>query len=160
MKVKDIMTANPKACSPTSSLADAARFMWDSDCGILPVVTDGGKVVGLITDRDICMAAAINNRNLENIAVEDVVTGEVYSCEPQDDLRTVLETMRDKRVRRLPVIEEEEKTLIGMLSLNDIVRQIHDAKPGKDIGYRDVMATFKGICERRAPKEQVLAAKA
>lgn len=58
MKVKEIMTANAKACTPTDNLVEAAGFMWENDCGILPVVAEGGKVVGLVTDRDICMAAA------------------------------------------------------------------------------------------------------
>jgi CBS domain-containing protein len=74
MKVKEIMTPNAKACTPTDTLAAAARFMWDNDCGILPVVKDGGKVVGLITDRDICMAAAMNNWNPSNSGDTPVVT--------------------------------------------------------------------------------------
>ena len=78
MKVKEIMTANAKACTPSNSLADAARLMWDNDCGILPVVTEGGKVIGLITDRDICMAAFTKGRNLSDIAVEDVISGTTF----------------------------------------------------------------------------------
>ena len=67
MKVKDVMTPDARACWITESLADAAKSMWENDCGILPVIKDGRKVVGLITDRDICMAAAINDRNASGI---------------------------------------------------------------------------------------------
>ena len=74
MKVKEIMTANSKACTTNTNLAEAASFMWDYDCGILPVVADKGRVVGLITDRDICIAGATKNRNLANISVEEIMT--------------------------------------------------------------------------------------
>lgn len=154
MKAKEIMTTNPKACSPTTTLADAARFMWDYDCGILPAVIDGGKVVGLITDRDICMAAAIQNRNLSNIAVDEVYSGDVYSCKPEDDVRTVLLTMREKKVRRLAVIDDDG-ILMGMLSMNDIVRKAGDAKKG-DLKYEDIVNTYKAICERPLVKEKTL----
>jgi len=77
MKVKEIMTVNPKTCTTTTNLAEAAWFMWDYDCGILPVVADGERVVGLITDRDICIGGATKNRNLSTITVEEIMTGEV-----------------------------------------------------------------------------------
>ena len=92
MKVKEIMSANAKVCTLTDSLSSAASLMWENDCGILPVVAEGGKVVGLITDRDICMAANLNNRHLWNIAVEDVISGKVYACKPEDDVRSALKT--------------------------------------------------------------------
>src|SRR6266508_5914072 len=104
MKVKEIMSANAKACTLTDNLADAARTMWNTDCGILPVVAEGGKVVGLITDRDICMAAAIKNRKLSNIAVEEVISGEVHSTTSEADVHTALETMREHKIRRLAVV--------------------------------------------------------
>src|SRR5262245_46362040 len=104
MKVKDIMTRNAKACTPTATLAEAAGFMWECDCGVIPIVAEGGKVIGLITDRDICMAAALNNRNLSNIAVEEVITGNVFTTSTEDDVRKALETMHDQKIRRLAVV--------------------------------------------------------
>jgi CBS domain-containing protein len=159
MKVKEIMTPNAKACTPTDTLAAAARFMWDNDCGILPVVKDGGKVVGLITDRDICMAAAINNRNLSNIAVEDVISGKVYSASPDDDVRKALETMQERKIRRLPVVAADG-TLDGMLSLNDLVLRAQEAKDKKapDLAYADVVNTYKAICGHPLLLEQTQAA--
>lgn len=159
MKVKEIMTPNAKACTPTDTLAAAARFMWDNNCGILPVVKDGGKVVGLITDRDICMAAAINNRKLSNIAVEDVISGKVYSASPDDDVRKALETMQDRKIRRLPVVAGDG-TLDGMLSLNDVVLRAQEAKDKEnpDIPYADVVNTYKAICAHPLPLRQMQAA--
>src|SRR4030095_1717244 len=99
MKVREVMTTDAKVCALTDNLSAAAGLMWDNDCGILPVVAEGEKVVGLITDRDICMAANLQNRNLWNIAVEDIISGDVYACKPDDDIRSALKTMQEHRVR-------------------------------------------------------------
>jgi CBS domain-containing protein len=155
MKVKEIMTANPKACRTTTNLAEAASFMWDYDCGILPVVADEGRVVGLITDRDICIAGATKNRNLSNIAVEEIVTGKVYSCAPEDDVHKALDTMQQRRVRRLPVIAPDG-TLEGILSVNDVTlnaKETEDKKvPG--ISFRDLVETYKAVCDHALPAEE------
>jgi len=126
--------------------------MWDGDCGVLPVVSDGGKVVGLITDRDICMAAAINNRNLSNIAVQDVTNGQVYSTKSEADVHKALEIMREHKIRRLAVVADDE-TLEGILSMNDIVLNAHEAKGKKlpAISYSDVVSTYKAICGHIEP---------
>ena len=159
MRVKEMMTGNATACTPTATLADAAGFMWENDCGVLPVVTDEGKVVGLITDRDICMAAALNNRNLSNIAVEEVVSGKVYSVAPEDDIHKALETMQACKVRRLAVVNEDG-TLEGILSMNDIVLQAQEAKDkrGSGVGYAEIVEAYKAICAHRQPAKQELAA--
>lgn len=155
MKVKEIMTPNAKACIKTDSLAAAARFMWDNDCGILPVVGDGGKVVGLITDRDICMAAAINNRNLSNIAVEDVISGKVHAASPEDDVRKALEVMQERKVRRLAVVAADG-SLQGILSMNDVVLRAQEAEGKKvpDVAYADVVNTYKAISAHPLPLKQ------
>jgi CBS domain-containing protein len=154
MKVKEIMTANPKVCTLTNSLADAAGLMLESDCGILPVVAEDGKVVGLITDRDICMAAALKGRQLTNIAVEDTISGKVFSCKPDDDVHTALKTMQESRVRRLPVVAADG-TLKGVLSMNDVVLKAEEAKEKKapELSYGDVVNTYKSICQHRLPAQ-------
>ncbi len=147
MKVKEILTADPKVCTTTTNLAEAASFMWDYDCGILPVVADEGRVVGLITDRDICIAGATNNRHLSNIAVEEIMTGQVYSCAPEDDVDKALDTMQQRKVRRLPVIAPDG-TLEGILSINDLTlnaKETADKKvPG--ISFNDLVETYKALC--------------
>ena len=152
MKVKEVMTENAKACLPTSSLAEVASAMWENDCGILPVVAHGGQVVGLITDRDVCMAAAMNHRHLENIAVEEVSSGKVISCHPDDDVRNALQTMQENKIRRLPVVASDG-TLDGILSMNDIVLKAQEAtrKKTPDVSYADVVATYKAICAHPLP---------
>ena len=155
MKVKEIMTVNPKACTTTTNLAEAASFMWDSDCGMLPVVADKGTVVGLITDRDICIGGATKNRNLSNITVEEIMSGKVYSCAPEDDVRTALETMQRSKVRRLPVVAADG-TLQGILSINDITLNATETTGKKvpEISFRDLVQTYKAICAHALPAEQ------
>jgi CBS domain-containing protein len=159
MKVKEIMSTNPKACTLTDNLSAAAGLMWENDCGILPVVAEGGKVVGLITDRDICMAANLNGRNLWNIAVEDVISGEVFACKPEDDIHSVLTTMQENKVRRLPVVAADG-TLEGILSMNDIVLKAEEPKDKKatELSYADVVKTYKSICQHRLPMQAQAAA--
>jgi CBS domain-containing protein len=159
MKVKEVMTLNPTGCTSTNSLADVAGLMWDNDCGIVPVLAEGGKVVGVITDRDICMAAALKGYQLANIAVEDTISGKVFTCKTEDNVRTALETMKEKKIRRLPVLNDDG-TLAGMLSMNDIVLQASEGKPNKtpDVSYADVVSTYKSICEHWAPVKVAQAA--
>src|SRR5262245_1097057 len=151
MKVKELMTANPKVCTSIDSLAKVATIMWEIDCGIVPVITEDGKVVGLVTDRDICMAANFENRNLSNIAVEDIISNKVFDCRPDDDVRTALKTMQEHKVHRLPVVAGDG-TLEGLLSLNDIVRKAEDPREKKapELSYSDVVNTYKSICQHRA----------
>jgi CBS domain-containing protein len=154
MKVKEVMTANPKVCTLTDNLAAAASLMWDNDCGFLPVVAEGGKVVGLITDRDICMAANLKGRSLSNIAVEDVISGKIFACQPEEDIHTALKTMQENKVRRLPVVAAD-RTLKGILSMNDVVLKAKETgeKGAPDLSYADVVNTFRSICEHRPPTQ-------
>lgn len=161
MKVKEVMTSEAKACDLNASLAEAAQLMWDHDCGIVPVVKDGRTVVGLITDRDICMAAAIKERNPSAISVEEVMTGKVYSTTPDDDIHQALVTMREHKVRRLPVVDSEGD-LKGILSMNDIVLRAKESdgkKKTPPIVYADVVNTYKAICEHPLPMATAATAK-
>jgi CBS domain-containing protein len=155
MKVKEIMTVDPKACITTTNLAEVASFMWEYDCGVLPVLTEQGTVVGLITDRDICIGGATKNRNLSNIAVEEIMTGKVYSCAPEDDVRKALETMQERKVRRLPVVAPDG-TLQGILSISDITLNAIETTGKKipEISFDDLVETYKAICARALPAEQ------
>lgn len=158
MKVKEIMTANAKACTPASTLGEAAGLMWQNDCGIVPVVAEGDRLIGLVTDRDICMAAMFKNRDLSNISVEEVISGKVFTCKPEDDVHTVLETMREYKVRRLPVVAADGK-LEGIVSLNDLVLKAEkpNAKQVPELSYDDVMHIQKSICQHRFPTEKARA---
>jgi CBS domain-containing protein len=151
MQVKDIMTPDPKAIWLTQSLTDAAKLMWENDCGVLPIIKDGRTVVGVVTDRDICMAATMNARNPSAMSVEEVMTGEVFSVTPEDDIDQALQIMRDHQVHRLPVISEEGE-LHGILSLNDIL--LHAKREDEDtVADHDIVTTFQAICQHRLPAQ-------
>ena len=154
MKVKEIMSTNAKVCAITDNLSAAAGLMWENDCGCLPVVAEGEKVVGLITDRDICMAANLKSRNLWNIAVEDVISDKLFACKPEDDIQTALKTMQESKVRRLPVVGADG-TLEGILSMNDIVLKAEEPREKKasELSYADVVKTYKSICQHRLPMQ-------
>ena len=148
MKVQDVMTYEVQSCRPETNLADAAMQMWRGDFGILPVVADGRKVVGMITDRDICMATATKHRAAANIRVKDVMSGKVHGCSPDTDIREALKIMREKQVRRLPIIDAYDGKLAGILSMNDIALKAQDSHRA-ELSARDVENTLKAICAHR-----------
>jgi CBS domain-containing protein len=154
MKVNEVMTSRTSVCDLNASLAEAAKAMWDNDCGILPVLKDGKELVGLITDRDICMAIAMRDRVPSAISVEEVMTGEVYSVTSDDDVQRALETMRQHKVRRLPVVDVDGK-LTGMLSMNDVTLRAEKTANNRtpNLSFRDVMETYKAICTHAIPAE-------
>lgn len=154
MKVREVMTPDAKAIWITESLADAAREMWENDCGVLPIIKDGRKVVGMITDRDICMATAIRDRNPSSISVEEVMNKTVYAAEAEEDVEQALQTMREHKIRRLPVLDPEGE-LQGIVSMNDIVLKAKERNGKKQqIGYADVVKTYQSICEHPLPMVQ------
>jgi len=150
MKVRDVMTANPRACSTESSLAEVAGSMWSGDFGCMPVVAHERGVAGMITDRDICMAAATRHARPSELRAADAMSHEVFSCTPEEDVETALRTMAQHRVRRLPVVDGDG-SLVGILSLNDLALASARRKSGGP--SRDaVMSTLQKICAHRQPE--------
>jgi CBS domain-containing protein len=144
MKVREIMTVAPRTCTPDTTLAEAANLTWQLDCGVLPVVDDG-ELVGIVTDRDMFIALGTRNTRAALLRVGAVATTKVVTCGPDDEVEAALSTMKQTRVRRLPVVDPNHR-LIGILSLNDIVVVAGDNKPVRD---RDVMEALQRICAHR-----------
>src|ERR1041385_2228665 len=161
MKVKEVMTPNAKAIWLTESLADAAKLMWENDCGVLPIIKDGSKVIGLITDRDVCMAAAMRDGNPSAISVEEIMTGQVYAVKPEDNIDQALQVMQQHQIRRLPVINPEGE-LQGILSMNDIVlhAKAPDSAARGSIDYGNVVKTYQAICQHPVPTAAISTASA
>jgi CBS domain-containing protein len=153
VKVKDIMTPEPRTCSPDTNLAAAAALMLDADCGILPV-TDGGRLVGIVTDRDMFIALATRNQLASQLRVGDVARQTVYTCGPDDDVQAALATMKQHCVRRLPV-EGFGGTVMGVISMNDILLAAGPRKPVRDA---DVADTLRTICAHHHPAPHIAAA--
>ena len=153
MKVTDIMTTDVRTCSPETNAAAAAALMLDGDCGFLPVVANG-KLVGVVTDRDLFVALATRNMLASQIAVGEVARTQVWTSRPDDDVHAALETMKQHRVRRLPV-EGFGGTVLGVVSMNDVVLATGPRKPLRN---DEVVDTFHAICEHHHPTPHIAAA--
>lgn len=121
MKVKKIMTKDVGTCSTGENLGKAVFIMWQRDCGIVPVLDGDEKVVGMITDRDICIALTTRNQRASEVLVNDLTRENLISCSPEDSVNSVLKTMAMHKIRRLPVVGKKGN-LIGMISIADILR--------------------------------------
>jgi CBS domain-containing protein len=143
MKVRDVMVKDVKICGPEANLAAVAEILWKQGCGTLPVV-ENGRVLGMVTDRDICIALGTRNAKAAEAFVKDVALPKLFYCSPEDDIHTALNTMAAQKVRRLPVINSKG-ILEGILCLDDIVL-FADEKAG-ELTYFDVVETLKAICE-------------
>lgn len=125
--VRGVMQASPATCAPSDALNRAAQIMWEQNCGAVPVTNPDGSVAGIITDRDICMAAYTRGLSLGDMSVESAMSREVATCEPDDSLGRALGLMAARQVRRLPVTENGR--MMGIVSLGDLARRLrgHDA---------------------------------
>ena len=150
MNVQAIMTRDVQSCGPDTNLASVAKLMWDTDCGVLPVVNPGRQVVGMITDRDICMACATKNRAPSELTVRDAVSGKTYRCKVSDDVHAVMDILKREQVRRLPVVDEGG-VLQGVISMNDLILLAEETKAGKPpaISCEDVARTLQAISAHR-----------
>lgn len=152
MKVREIMTGAVGSCAPETNLAAAARIMWEKDCGSAPVLDAAGKVVGMITDRDICMALTTRNKLAADVTVGEVIGGAAKTCAPDDDVSAALKTMQSEQLRRLPVVDDEGR-LVGILSLNDVILNSKKgkSKKGAHVSHAEVMDALKALSQHRAP---------
>jgi len=152
MKVKDAMMETPYYCQPESNLGSATELMWNANCGFLPVQSADGKVIGVITDRDICIALGTRNCPAGEVSVSQVMSGKLYSCAPDDDIHTALQTMMEAKIRRLPVMAQNG-TLVGVLSMDDILFRAEPRSPGKEpeLSSDEVVRTFRSIAQRGDP---------
>jgi CBS domain-containing protein len=154
MKVQDVMTSEVKSCRMETNLAAAAVMMLDYDCGALPVVNDENKLIGMITDLDIAIAAATKARLAWEIPVSEVIPRKVYSAMPDEDVQAAIETMRHEKIRRLPIVNRDG-ALQGILSLNDVALRAEEEKGRRHpaLTYEDAMSAVKAICEHRQARQ-------
>jgi CBS domain-containing protein len=131
------------SCPLDSTLDHAARLMWEFDCGIIPVVADDGRLAGVVTDRDACMAAYTQGRSLNAVPVTTAMAKSVIACHATDTVESVESLMKANQIRRVPVLDHEDK-LIGLVSLNDLARLAARAhRSGVD---RQLVETLASVC--------------
>jgi CBS domain-containing protein len=145
MKVSELMTKSPAYCTTDTNLGAAAEIMWKRNCGFLPVLSPQQNVVGVVTDRDMCIAMATRNQLPGQVTVQQVSSAVTHSCRPDDDLQSALRTMADKGVRRLPVIDAVGK-LEGVLSVDDVILRTDSQIPGS-LASEDVVSTLRRLYE-------------
>jgi predicted transcriptional regulator len=143
--VRTLMKESPATCSPTDTLRHAAEIFWNADCGLAPVVEGDGKLVGVLTDRDICMTAYFREQPIAAIDVASTMSRTVYTAKPDDSIETVLRLMGDKQRRRIPIIENER--LVGIVSLADIARLVKSLESSS--ACRMLAHTLCAISEKR-----------
>lgn len=149
MQVKDVMTPSVAAVRSDERLSLAAQLMWDCDCGALPVKDAlTGRVIGMITDRDICMAAWTRDRAPSSLRVAEAMSQRLYATAPHDSISSAEHLMQKKQVRRLPVLDHGFE-LVGIVSLADIAT----AAERRGLGATDgelapaaITATLANIC--------------
>ncbi len=154
MNVRELMCTEVGRVTLDDHAQEAARILWECDCGIVPVVAsdEAGKLVGVITDRDICMAAYTQGKTLAEIPVQSAMAHDVLSCSPDDPIALVEERMRNAQVRRLPVVDSTGR-LVGMISLADIAREAGRGKRAQRSGGvdpREVGDTLASITQPHA----------
>ncbi len=153
MKVREVMLTDVKTCSDYNTLNTAAEVMWENDCGCLPVIDRERHVLGMITDRDTCMAAYIQGLALKEIPVTSAMSKHVYFASPDDDLTAAEQIMREHQVRRLPVLDDHRR-LMGIITLNDIAREgdrEREMQRPRQVGDMEVAHTLAAVCAPRHP---------
>ena len=126
MTLQDVMTKQVTTCRPETNLAIASALMWENDCAALPVLDEAGRLVGILTDRDVCIALGTRNARASDVAVRDVVEMPPLSCKSTDDVATGLNVLLSTKIRLLPVVNDAG-TLEGMVSIDNIVPNIRSS---------------------------------
>jgi CBS domain-containing protein len=131
MKIADLMTPNPEFCTPDDSIVDAARIMARRDVGIVPIVEsmETRRAIGCITDRDIVVRVIAVGKDPNLISLRDVMTHDLITCSPDDDVDEVRQLMEQRQVRRVIAIDEYA-SLAGVVALADLAREVEREKVG------------------------------
>ena len=157
MKVEQLMTSDVKSCREYNTLNTAAQVMWDHDIGCVPIVDQENRVVGMLTDRDVCMSAYLQGAPLRAASVTSAMSKEVCLCRSDDDIASVERLMQEKQIHRVPVVDAQGR-LAGIISLNDIAREASresETKTPREVGDAEVTSTIASVC---APRHRIIEA--
>jgi CBS domain-containing protein len=158
MKVRDVMTQHAILCNMETNLGSAVELMWVHDCGMLPVVDRDTRLVGIVTDRDICIAMGTRNRLPGELTVGDIAIQPVFTCKPDDEIHEALSTMAEKQVRRLPVVNAEGVPQ-GILSMDDIITHgdLNRWEGYCELSSEEIIRALKRLYGKPSRKEHVKA---
>lgn len=132
MQVREVMSETPAVCTPQTSLQDVAKQMVDHDCGAIPIVesTNGGKAVGIVTDRDITTRIVARGQNPLEKTAADAMTDSVVSVRPDDSTQDAARQMEKHQLRRLIVVDESNQ-VVGIVAQADLARNVPDEVTGE-----------------------------
>jgi CBS domain-containing protein len=148
MKVGEIMTHKPVCCRPSSSTPSAALLMQESDTGFLPVIQDPftPTLVGVVTDRDLCLHVVAADRNPSSTWVDGCMTRDPICCFERDEVSLALDLMKTHQIRRVPVVNEKHE-VVGVVSFSDLAHK-------SGIEANAIVSAWQGICEAaQVPKQ-------
>ena len=158
MTIEPLMSREVYRCRPDDTLNDAALQLWERDCGSLPVCSadEAGtsQVIGMLTDRDICMAALFQGKPLHELKVADAMSREIRVAKVDDRIEDVELLMREVKIRRVPVTDETGR-LVGIVTLADFARAARGRASSRRAGVvseRDVGHTLAAICDPGRPR--------
>lgn len=137
MKIKECMCQDVCFVKPDCNIYDAARIMNENHIGCIPICNDEKNVVGLITDRDIVLRAVACDKNAKTTSVTEIMTTNVYTCNCEDEIEQVQNTMKKNQIRRIPIVDNSNK-MVGIFSTGDLVHNNEKIE--------QVTQTFENIC--------------
>lgn len=144
MNVKEVMVDKVSTCNLDTPLDSIALTMWNNDCGCVPVVDEQNKPIGMVTDRDIAIGAALQHKPLWEIKARDITNSRpVYQCNGSDDIHHALDLMREHSVRRLPVVNRQGK-LAGIVSSGDLIASA-DLAAGAKLPFAETVGMLKAV---------------
>jgi CBS domain-containing protein len=130
LKVEALMTRRVVAARADTDLAHVARLMWDNDCGSVPIVDAEDRVVGMLTDRDLCMGAQFAGRALREVRAGASMASDLLTCAPEEPVLAVVRRMGERKVRRVPVTDAAGR-LVGIVSIGDLLGAAGRAGPSQ-----------------------------
>ena len=150
MKIEQLMKRPVRTCQREDSLDGVAQVMWEGDCGCVPVVDGDGRLLAMITDRDICMAAHFQGRPLDALKVKNAMSAIAFACKPEDKIADAERIMRSNQVRRLPVVDDDDR-VVGIVSLNDLALEagVEAAAKKREVTLTEVGRTLEAVCRHR-----------
>lgn len=139
MKISECMSKDVCFVKPECNVYDAARIMCENHIGCIPVCDEQKSVVGIITDRDIILRSVACNKETKTTPVSEIMTTNVYTCNPEKEITEAQNLMAQNQIRRIPIVDNAKK-IVGILTMGDL------AKNDKKIGQQNVSTTIENIC--------------
>lgn len=138
IRARDVMTRDVTTVHPDDPVRYAARMMGECDCGAVPVVDDNGRMIGMITDRDIAIRVVANGEDPQRTRVSDCMTHETFSCDADSDISECMETMSDHQIRRMPIVDGRGR-VVGIVSQADLAQHAADSRRGARVSVSNMV---------------------